>query len=204
MILNFKFLKRIRELIEQKDRKKLVENAAIVVIIGIIIIIAGGTFLGGRPSEKKEAASRQTSNAEAAAMTTSALQSETEDKLKALLSQMAGVGKVDVMITYSTSKESVPASDVKKSESSTEEKDSGGGTRSISQSDYDSTVVFEQNQGGDKKPVIVKELQPLVKGVAVVAEGAGSPEVKERIIETVRVLLDVPAHKVSVMERKKQ
>jgi stage III sporulation protein AG len=197
-------LKRLKALIEQKDRKKLVENIVIIVVIGIIIIIAGGTFLNGTTTAKKDNGAQAPMTVGTAANTLTTFQNDTEGKLKLLLSQMMGVGNVDVMVTYLAGKESIPALDVKKNESSTEEKDNGGGTRNISQSEYNGTVVFEQNQGGEKMPVIIKELQPVVKGVVIVADGAGSPEVKERIIEAVRVLLDVPAHKVSVVERKKQ
>ena len=116
---------------------------------------------------------------------------------------MKGVGKVDVMITYVTSSENVPAYDIKKNQSGTQEKDSGGGTRNISQEEYDSTLAYEDSSDGGKKPVILKEIEPEVKGVLVVADGADSAEVRERICNSVMVVLDVPAHKVQVVQRKK-
>lgn len=196
-------LKRLKEMLEGKSRKKLVENAVIIIITGIIVIIAAGTFLSGN----KNTADTEKSAAVQESAQATAVQPRTEDsvegELAAILSKVQGVGRVDVMITYVSGKESIPAYDTKKSENTTDEKDSGGGTRSITQGDYDSTVVYEDRQGGGKSPVILKELQPVVKGVVVVADGAGSPEVKERILNAVQVLVDVPVHKIQVIQMKK-
>jgi stage III sporulation protein AG len=197
------FFKRISEMLESKNRKKLIENAVVIIIIGIIIIIAGGVFFSGNKAKPDQDIPSQGLDAVETGKSINAVDTDaTEEKLKAILSQMEGVGKVDVMITYTAGKENVPAYDIKKNESSTNEKDSGGGTRNISQSEYNSTIVYEDQNGG-KQPVITKEIQPVVKGVVVVAEGAASPQVRERIINAVQVLTDVPIHKVQVVERKK-
>ena len=197
-------IKRLKEMLEGKSRKKLIENAVIIIIIGIIVIIAAGTFLS---SSKNTADIENTAvgqeSTQAAALPQSNTADSTEDELAAILSKMQGVGRVDVMITYVSGKENIPAYDIKKNESSTDEKDSGGGTRSINQGEYDSSVVYEDKQGGGKSPVILKELQPVVKGVVVVTDGAGSPEVKERILNAVQVLMDIPVHRIQVIQMKK-
>jgi stage III sporulation protein AG len=107
------------------------------------------------------------------------------------------------MVTYVSSKEIVPAYDSKNSENNTSEKDSGGGTRSIGQSSRENGVAYEEVQGGSRKPIILKELLPEVKGVVIVADGASDPEVKEDLTRATQILLDVPIHKVSVFDRKK-
>lgn len=196
-------IKRIREMIEGQSRKKLIENTAIVIIIGIIVIIAGGTIFSSRKSDVSQKVQTKEGNTVDGSKLAASAGDETEVKLKSLLLQMQGVGKVDVMITYSTSRENVPAYDIKKNQSSTEEKDSEGGTRSIIQEEYDSTLAYEDSSEGGKIPVILKELEPEVKGVLVVAEGADSVEVRERICKAVTVVLDVPIHKVQVVQRKK-
>ena len=197
-------LKRFKEILESKNRKKLIENAVIVIIIGIIVIIAGGVFFNKSAKTEDNTILPQNNDAmETAKITSISEQDADEEKLAGILSQMLGVGKVSVMITYTVGKENVPAYDIQKNENSTNEKDNGGGSRIISQSDYDSSVVYEDSQNGGKKPVIVKELQPVVKGVVVVAEGASSPDVRERISKAVQVLMDVPIHKVHIVERKK-
>lgn len=196
-------IKKIKDFIDGQSRKKLIENTAIVMIIGIIVIIAGGTIFGGKESNEPKKLKQNSGSTAGSTLTAQSPANDTEVKLKSLLSQMQGVGKVDVMVTYYTSKENVPAYDIKRNQSSTDEKDNEGGTRSISEEEYDSTLAYEDSSGGGKSPVILKELEPEVKGVLVVAEGADNAVVRERIISAVAVVLDVPIHKVQVAQRKK-
>lgn len=195
-------LKQIKNLMGKSSRKKLIENTAILVIIGVIILIAGKSFFSGTNTADKN------SNVEKDAKSNAVVRADdyyddTEIKLGNILSQINGAGKVEVMVTYSVSKENIPAYDVKKSESTTDEKDSGGGTRKIGQNSYESQIVYENGQNGQKNPMIIKELEPVVKGVLVVAEGATNPEVREKLCKSVQVLMDVPIHKIQVIERKK-
>jgi stage III sporulation protein AG len=104
------------------------------------------------------------------------------------------------MITYETGKESVPATNVKRNDNSTQEKDTSGGTRDITQNDFESNVVYEEGQS-TKKPVILKEIQPKVKGVVIIADGADNPVVKENLSNAAKVLLDVEIHKIQVLQR---
>ena len=54
-----------------------------------------------------------------------------EEKLEDILSNVKGVGRVKVMITYSKTSQIIPMYDEDSSTSITEEKDSGGGTRIV-------------------------------------------------------------------------
>lgn len=194
----------IKNMLDGKDKKRMVENTVIVIIIGIIIIIAGSTLFGGNKTKTEEAAVKQEASSEPVARNVSADdKAELEKEMEALLTQINGAGRVNIMITYVSGKEIVPAYDTKKTENNTNEKDSGGGTRSINQSDSQSQVVFEESQGNAKHPIVLKELLPQVKGVIVVADGATDPVVKENLTRAVQVLLDVPIHKIQVFERKR-
>ncbi len=200
-------VRKIKEWIAKQDRKKLIENTAIIIIIGVIIIIAGSTIFSKKsvdpeisPTETEPQVAGMTAHDTALpAPASDAL----ESRLKELLNQVQGVGKVDVMITYATTSENVPAYDIKKSVGNTEEKDSEGGTRNVSEEEFESALTYEDSRSGGKSPVILKQLEPQVKGVLVVAEGADCVEVRDRIINAVAVVLDVPVHKVQVAQRKK-
>lgn len=190
-------------LLSSKDRKKLAENCIIIIIIGVIAIIAGSTFFGSDKSDDKLPQNKETDGAKAVAMTVESDKNDDIVRVERILSQIEGAGKVSVMVTYYSSKELVPAQDLKKTGSTTQERDSGGGTRSIRQDDYQSNIVFEDGDEGKKRPVVLKELMPEVKGVVVVAEGAGNAIVRENLIRAVQVLMDVPIHKIQVFKKEK-
>lgn len=184
-------------------KRKLIENAIAIIIFGIILLIAASSLFSGKGQDKEGDSTNGTQEV-AAASRTSEIQAEGTDEkeMETILSQIEGAGKVTVMITYSSGKEVVPAYDSKSTENSTDEKDSGGGTRSIQQSDQENSVVFQDEQGGTKKPVLLKEKMPEVKGVVVVADGGGNPQVCEKLTKAVQVLVDVPIHRIQVFARK--
>lgn len=198
----------LKKILNNDKNSKMGENLIILIIIGVIIIIVGSTLFEGKENTKKDnASSKVEDNIDSKAEEVSLIgvnneKTDLEKSIEEILSQINGVGKVDVLVTYSSGREIVPYSDVKKSDEVTEEKDSAGGTRKINQSSYESQIAYEDSGSGVKKPIILKELLPEVKGVVVVAEGANDPLVKECLINAVKVLLDVPVHKIQVFERK--
>lgn len=192
----------VKNMMDGKNNKKLIENTVIVIIIGIIIIIAGSTFWGRNAEPKtqsQESRVQETYSTEAMAEDAAGM----EKKLEEILSQIEGVGKVKVMITYESGEEIVPAYDITQRQSETLEKDNAGGSRSINESDYQSEVAYIDEAGGSKKPIITKSKQPVARGVIVVAQGAADLTVKENISKAVQVLMDIPIHKVQVFEMKR-
>lgn len=124
--------------------------------------------------------------------------SEQEKKLKALISAMEGVGKVEVMITLASSEELVVERDRTISRSNTVEKDSEGGTRTVTQYEQGDTAIYKGSSGASE-PYVIKTNNPKVEGILVVAEGAADATVNLRITESVQALYDVEAHKVKVV-----
>jgi stage III sporulation protein AG len=199
-----KLTEKLKNLLETKNRKKLIENSVIAIIIGIILIITASTLLGGSSKKNTVAESDKKSGTELVSRNIIQDDSSTlKRELETILSQVSGAGRVTVMITYESGKESVPATDVKRTDNTTNEKDTSGGTRDITDNDFESKVVYEEQQG-TKKPVILKEIQPKVKGAVIVADGADDPVVRENICNAARVLLDVELHKIQVIQRSKQ
>ena len=121
-----------------------------------------------------------------------------EAKLKTLLSSVEGVGKVEVMLTFLSSEELVVEKDAPVVRSNTVEKDSEGGTRTVTQYESgDSTVYLSAS--GASEPYVVKTLNPRVEGVLVVAEGAGDEGVRVGIAEIVQALYGVETQRVKVV-----
>ena len=125
---------------------------------------------------------------------------ELEQRVKDILKYVDGVGEVDVMIALKSSKEKVLHVDKDKSRSSTEEKDSAGGTRKAMTEEIKESSLMSGGNGVNE-PVIEKELQPEIAGIVISARGGGSAAVKAEISEAMEALFGLPAHKIKVLKR---
>ena len=121
-----------------------------------------------------------------------------EMRLTEALSKVEGMGKVQVMITLSASRELVVEREQTVSRSATNEADSQGGSRVVSQMEMGDTVVYSSG-GTDSEPYVIKTLPPKVEGVLVVAEGAGRGTINRTVTAIAQALFGVEAHKVSVV-----
>ena len=112
------------------------------------------------------------------------------------MQKIAGVGKVEVLITYEDKGRVIVEKDESVSEELVQEADSGGGTRTTTTSKNEEKAVY----GNSENPYVVLELSPKVKGVLVVAEGGGNLSVKKQIQETIEALFGLDTHKISIMK----
>lgn len=193
----------IKDTVDKKGRKKLIENLAIITIIGIIAIIAGNTLLSVNKAGRESTVSGSVNTVNTVKTESVGIFSNEEEKIARILSKIEGAGRVDVVITYEASKEIVPAYETKRNSSMTEEEDSEGGIRNIEEENTEEKLAYQDEEGGLKKPVIIKELQPVIKGVVVVAEGADNAEVREDLTRAAQILTGVPIHKIQVFKRDK-
>lgn len=125
--------------------------------------------------------------------------SQMEEKLTEVLSKLDGAGAVEVLITLEASEEKIVEKDIPVVRSNTEEADSSGGTRTVSNVDMGESTVFS-NVDNESSPYVIKTLSPQIEGVVVLAEGAGSGTVSLNISEAVQVLFGIEAHKIKVMK----
>ena len=121
-----------------------------------------------------------------------------EQELEDILSQVKGVGKVAVMITLEGSGELIVHQDETVVSNDTTETDSQGGNRTVYQNDMQGKTVYEKNEQGES-PYVVQTKLPKVSGVLIVAQGAGDGSIKKSIAQIAEALLDVEAHKVTVV-----
>ena len=182
-------------------------NLVMLLIAGIALIWIAGLGLDQTPSKKTAKKTNQTAGTSLESnpiYTNNSSESgnyakEMEDKLTNILSKVEGIGKVQVMITISESKELVTLKDAPYTQDSVNENDGEGGSRISSKySKEDSTVMITEN--GENAPYIIKEKEPLIKGVLVIAQGGNDATVKVNIVEAVEALFDLPVHKIKVMK----
>ena len=122
-----------------------------------------------------------------------------EKRLVEILQKMYGVGDVEVMVTTTYGREIILAEDITSSSSSTSEEDTEGGSRKVTSYDDQSKVVMKNDHSSTgNEPIVIKEKQPEIQGVLVIAQGAGNSSVKQSITEAAQTLLGIPAHRVTV------
>ncbi len=118
--------------------------------------------------------------------------------LAEILMRVQGAGRVYVKVTLASGPRTLYERDQQITERATEEVDAQGGRRSISEETSSTTVVVARSSTGDR-PVTGQVAAPEVRGVLVVAEGAGDPAVKSQLAAAVAALLDLPPHRIQVV-----
>jgi stage III sporulation protein AG len=188
-----------------KNSKKFIINMVILLLCGVLLILIGD-ITSSLNSDKKKSANVKNSvqvntNAEVIA-TSSSYEERVKKELSETLLQIAGVGKVSVMIYFEGGSESIPAMNINDTNKKIEEKDNQGGIRTTTESNKNQNIVVV-SEGGGNKPFIIKQVNPSIGGVIVVAEGADNAEIRERLHNAVKTVLNIPANRVSVMPMKK-
>ena len=121
---------------------------------------------------------------------------QTETKLKQALESIYGVGSCEVAVTLESSKEKIYAVEEKSNISSSVSGDK-------TQSSQDSQKSYLTVDGAkDESPIIIKELSPQIKGVAVICDGGGNNAIKNTVTEIVGKLLGISSDKIAIASKK--
>ncbi|MDD5937016.1 MAG: stage III sporulation protein AG [Clostridiales bacterium] len=187
-----------------KDINK--KDLILLFIAGIVLLLLTVPDLIGKLGTKTKKENVQSTPKLYAAATQNSEDKEyiayCENKLKKLLEKMEGVGKVEVVVSLKSSKEQVVLKDNPYTQESLSETDNEGGSRISSSTQNQEKTVLVNNKTGETIPYVIKELEPSVEGVVVLAQGGGDGNIATRIVNAVGVLFNVPAHKVQVLEMK--
>ena len=173
MKYDFKFEKIISFL--KSDKKTLLIAIVGIIMIGVIML----SELIPNSNEKKE------HNTESPI---SDYCSSLETKVEEIISLIDGAGKTKVMITLSETTEYIYA----KNESN-QNKSSDDSLNIDTENDY---VIIEQNN--EDSGLLVKTIEPKIRGVAIVCEGGDNPTVQQNIYSTVSAVLNVSTARISI------
>ncbi|WP_449240729.1 hypothetical protein [Desulfoscipio gibsoniae] len=184
-------------------------SIALLLLLGIVLMLLGscesGMFSPG--SEKVGPDNGAAAGSGKPAALTSSLKTQEEKELagelRRMLEQVAGAGRVEVIVQLATSTHNDYAIDTNTGLKTTSENDQSGGSRQITENTDTSTVVIARGNQGLEEPVVRKEVAPDVAGIMVVAEGAGMPRVKSDLFRAVQVALGVEPQKIIVLPMKK-
>ena len=161
---------------------KSVKNIEIIiglVIIAVMIIIYSNVSAA---KEKTDAAS----GGEAT------LTENLETRLADILGEIEGAGEVKVMITYAGTGDKITAETTNTHTTTT-----NGSTSSTTTTTTTSSPILS---GSDV--VILQEKMPEIKGVIVVAEGAGDMRVKLKLMQATATVLGINANSIQIFTRR--
>jgi stage III sporulation protein AG len=185
----------LKEFFKRLKKIKNIEYFILVLAIAIVIGLFSNWFQSVNRGQETSLVQNQENSPP-----TGSDDKDTQDqeyRLKKILSSMKGAGRVEVMISYKTGKELIPAMNTVESNTETEEKDSNGGIRKVRQVDTNSQPVSMTTSEGSQ-PLITREIQPEVLGVVVIAEGAEDIRVRMELQQAVQTVLGVHANQVDV------
>ncbi len=155
---------------------KLTSTQKILLIIGVLGVLI--LLFAGKESKKEEKADVKDINN----FTLSEYIDNLENSLSEIICAITGESSVKIMITAETSNEKVYAKEVlKKGE------------------DTDEEYVIVKNSSQSQSALILKEIEPEIKGVVVVTKRGRDPIVKEQIIDAVIKVLGIKTSQVSVV-----
>lgn len=183
-----------------KKGKQGIENLVIILILGVIIIIVASSLFSENGNTGKEDKLQET-----AVITTRQTVDEImelEQRLGQILSEIEGAGHVRVMITGVSDGEVVHAYNQIEESSLQEEQNETGIVNKTDEIRREQELVFMDGDSGRRVPVVTKKYRPEIRGVVVVADGAGSSTVRQNITKAVEVLMGIPAHRIQVLKRK--
>ena len=175
----------------------------ILALIGIVLISAGNLFtVGNRTNTVKTAVEQTEPPVQATALGNNQDETVLEERLQACLSQIAGVGDVEVMILLASGPEFRYAVNTNTDKRTVEEKENAGRTQLTNEYNEQGQLVMARSpQDNSEKPVVTSEIKPKVQGVLVVAEGAVDLRIRTIISEAVQTLLKISACQVSVFPK---
>lgn len=200
-------LEKLKEKMSNKggeSNKKTIENLVVFVIILIITIVAinyiwsgdkGKTKTNNEDNKKLASVENHLDTNKQETNTTY----DTEARLEDILSNIKGVGKTKVLITYSQTSQVLPMYNEDSSVSITEETDSGGGTRTVNESSSKKDIIYEESNGV-KTPITQSVINPKIEGAIITAQGASDANVKTNIIQAVEAVTGLATYKIQVFE----
>lgn len=187
-----------------EENKLLKKNRLLILLLtGILLLVIGIPVPDSNEKQKKTKTDDGVrENTEEQSLNTYAgYEAYLEKRVAEALEYVEGVGKAEVMITLRSSGEKVVEKDQSADSQTTEEADSGGGTRTQNSRSSDKTSVYQQDADGSQTPYVSKELTPEIAGVVVIAQGGDNAVTVQNITEAIQALFGIDAHKIKIMKR---
>lgn len=181
--------------INWKDKNTYLVIGLIGALILVVAMPTGGTKKSQENPVSVGTMSDDVSDRDTLETQTDESMRQLELRLERVLSTIDGAGKVQVMITQKDYGQQI----VEKDELSNMDTDATG-QKHVQRT---SESVFEKNSS-EERPFVSRELAPQIEGVLVVAEGGANSAVKQNILQAVKSLFPLEAHKITVVKMSMQ
>lgn len=183
------------------NNKKKIENILVFIVILAITIVAINYIWNGDKWYQSSNSVPDAENDNTVVQVSSDVNyDENEEKLANILSNISGVGKVKVLLTYSQTSTYVPIYNENVKSSNTTETDSAGGSRTVEENDSQKEVIYKEDSSGNREPVTQSIISPKIEGAIITAEGADNAEVKTAIVQAVEAATGLATHKIQVFK----
>ncbi len=202
----FKLKSTNNEETENKEKKKKIENLIFLIFVLIVTVIIINSVWSDKSEESKEESGKvlaKISENQNTEQTSTNEYYTLQENLENILETMEGVGKVKVLINYAETSTTVAMYNETKTESTTEEKDTEGGTRNVTQTDTQKEIAYT-NKSGESEPITEKVIMPIIEGAVITAEGAENATVKANIISATQAVTGLATHKIQVFQMQKK
>lgn len=181
----------IKNLLNKTDRRKII----IIILTGVLLMLV---IIPTKSSNTKDTKQEETIYSDTKEEVFN-YEEYLNNELSDILSKVSGVGKVEVMITFSSTSEKVLARDEAFEKSTTQEDDGEGGSRTVSKDSGTLTHIYYDG-GKGSEPVIVMENMPAISGVLIVCEGGGNATIISEVTNATAGILGVPVHRIKVLK----
>ena len=160
--------------------------------LGVIFLFLSNTFI---PKDETGAKTSETSEKQPVITEgVTVYKEKLTGELEQIFSHIAGVGKTEVLLVWKDSGEVSVLQDQTTTQTMTEEQDASGGNRYTQSEEKTAQTVTDAGED----PFVVKETVPTVQGILIVAEGAESAVICQRIMEAVQALLGLPVTNIHI------
>ncbi|MED1607340.1 stage III sporulation protein AG [Cytobacillus kochii] len=201
---------------KEKDGEKKpgkVQYLMIVLLFGAAIMLISNIFFNNDTSDEVSVFNSESEQTEKeqevfgqskpqSANSIADYEKEYEAQIKEALDTIVGVDDVSVVVNVDSTEKKVLEKNTTNQGQITDETDREGGKRVVEDQSKEEQVVIIR-EGEKEVPIVIETKKPDIRGVLIVAKGADNIQVKTWIVEAVSRVLDVPAHKVSVLPKKK-
>ncbi len=169
--------KTVQKILEKIKRDKRIAAIVSIGLVGIILLTLSELI-----PQKSDA--KQNEKTENVTDIRDSYEENIEKRLTSIVSSIDGAGRTEVMVTLASGDENVYAVKEKSSDGSKER-------------EY-IVIDSDKNESG----LLLKVIEPEIRGVAIVCEGADSAKIRQEIISSVSAVLGISTNRISIAKIK--